>query len=335
MENAAETSVAPANAASGQKKRGTSTCSRRMKISAIQQTSATPSRICAAAMENWSAPATPISARKPTWSNRSSSGASSARASVMFSDILSRLRTPDSRRLWSGSGSRRAHIRAGHTAGTGAREPEAEWSPGRPRARASRFRAGSAHKGRRSGPSWCRRCEADPCRTRHKGPRGRPARGARRASSPARREQPRGPARAADRAPDRRRGWPCPRRARQRPRSASGDRRWRARRWPHAKRSGGQRRKWIRAPTWTMTRRLTGRDPRLPEPLIDCPGSCRIGPQFSRVCLRRRTRDPQRVEQIPLIVDRVSRPQRPRPRDLRRVEPRASSHFISDARRRS
>jgi hypothetical protein len=31
----------------------------------------------------------------------------------------------------------------------------------------------------------------------------------------------------------------------------------------------------------------------------------------------------------------VSRPQRPRPRNLRRVEPRASSHFVSDARRRA
>ncbi len=70
IENAADTSVIPAYAMSGQKKRGASNRSWRTRSSPSQQTTAIVSRICAAAMENWSAPATPPSAINPASSRR-------------------------------------------------------------------------------------------------------------------------------------------------------------------------------------------------------------------------------------------------------------------------
>ncbi|PYQ97292.1 MAG: hypothetical protein DMF97_14145 [Acidobacteria bacterium] len=86
-EKAADTSVSPAYASSGQKNRGTSTRSRRTTTSASQHVTATVSRICAAAIENCSAPATPYSAMVPASSSRSSRigcDASSAMASALL-----------------------------------------------------------------------------------------------------------------------------------------------------------------------------------------------------------------------------------------------------------
>src|SRR6267143_4686068 len=70
IENAADTSVIPAYAASGQKKRGASNRSCRTTSNATQQTTAIVNRICAAAMENWSAPATPASSMNPASSSQ-------------------------------------------------------------------------------------------------------------------------------------------------------------------------------------------------------------------------------------------------------------------------
>src|SRR3954447_7335960 len=68
-DSAAETSVAPPYATSGQKKVGAAKRSRLPIIRAIQQTSATASRICAAAIENCTAPAMPKSASAPACSS--------------------------------------------------------------------------------------------------------------------------------------------------------------------------------------------------------------------------------------------------------------------------
>src|SRR5262249_6328612 len=70
-ENAAETSVAPAYARSIQKKRGASNASCREMIRAIQQRTASASRLWASAMENWSAAATPKSVTRPACSSQS------------------------------------------------------------------------------------------------------------------------------------------------------------------------------------------------------------------------------------------------------------------------
>src|SRR5262245_49352751 len=65
-----ENSVMPAYASSGQKNRGASNRSCPVMSSPIQHTSATVSRICAAAIENCNAPATPASAIQPVRSRR-------------------------------------------------------------------------------------------------------------------------------------------------------------------------------------------------------------------------------------------------------------------------
>src|SRR5258705_9524015 len=96
-ENTAESSVTPAYASSGQKKCGASKRSRLTTSRSSQQTSAIPRRICAAAIENCSAPATPISAVRPAVSSgaaRIGSLASRAMASVTASSYLVRLK-PD------------------------------------------------------------------------------------------------------------------------------------------------------------------------------------------------------------------------------------------------
>src|SRR5438132_12122341 len=64
-EKAAETSVMPAYAASGQKNAGASKRSCRTTSTAIQQTTATASSTCAMAIENCSAAATPMIATAP------------------------------------------------------------------------------------------------------------------------------------------------------------------------------------------------------------------------------------------------------------------------------
>ena len=69
-ENAAETNVNAASAASGQKKRGTSMRSRRHTTSASQHAMAIASSACAAAIENWSVAATPKMAASPACSSR-------------------------------------------------------------------------------------------------------------------------------------------------------------------------------------------------------------------------------------------------------------------------
>ena len=78
-ENAADTSVMPAYAASGQKNAGTSTRSWRTASRIAQQATAAASRIWAMAIENNTAPAMPNSASVPSCSARSD-GAATARA---------------------------------------------------------------------------------------------------------------------------------------------------------------------------------------------------------------------------------------------------------------
>src|SRR6266850_1221018 len=70
IEKAADTSVIAAYAINGQKKRGASNRSCRTRSSPSQHATAIVSRIWAAAMENWSAPATQASAIKPASSRR-------------------------------------------------------------------------------------------------------------------------------------------------------------------------------------------------------------------------------------------------------------------------
>src|SRR6202171_1210357 len=86
-ENAAERIVIAAYAASGQKKRGTSTRSRRITTSAAQHAIAIVSSDCAIAIENCSAAATPSTASSPACSSRpdeETSGGATLRAASAF-----------------------------------------------------------------------------------------------------------------------------------------------------------------------------------------------------------------------------------------------------------
>src|SRR5712692_3680300 len=86
-ENAAERIVIAAYAASGQKKRGTSTRSCRITTSAAQHTIAIVSSDCAIAIETCSAAATPSTASSPACSSRAdevTSGGATLRAAWAF-----------------------------------------------------------------------------------------------------------------------------------------------------------------------------------------------------------------------------------------------------------
>jgi len=82
-DKAAEIKVSAAKAASGQKKRGTSSRSRRDTTSVSQHPMAIASSACAAAIEKWSAAATPKTAASPACSSqRGDEGSSCAAISV-------------------------------------------------------------------------------------------------------------------------------------------------------------------------------------------------------------------------------------------------------------
>ena len=280
----------------------------------------------------------PTSAAYPACSNRSERsgcGASSATALVIGEDILSRRRGPARAESSSGSGNRPARTRVDRRAGRASRPPRAGWSAVPRVARVPRSPAASDRTARRWARRSCRRCGRVRYRSRCRAPPLRRARESRRASSLG--------SRARDRAATRAAGSERPsttRSAVSSPGPAITTKRVRSSARAiasivSAKRSGGQRRNAIRAPTCTITRRSIGVEAGMTQPRVDGARGQRLGGQLGRIRVGRGTRDAERFQQIPLVLDAVPGPQLARAWHPRGVHPGARGYLVADPVRRA